>query len=110
MIQKTSKIKTLLSFDRDLSKINTIIGTDEAGRGPGAGPVYAAAVYFQNYDESLETELIELNDSKKLTPLKREKLFEIIQSNSIYSINSISAEEIDKINILQASLKAMKKS
>lgn len=110
MKQKTSKIKELFAFDIELSKVNTIIGTDEAGRGPGAGPVYAAAVYFSNYDKNLEAALVELNDSKKLTHSKREKLFEIIQLNSIYSINSISAEEIDKINILQASLSAMKKS
>ena len=110
MTPKNSKIKDLLSFDRELSKTNLIIGTDEAGRGPGAGPVYAAAVYFPNYNKELEASLEELNDSKKLTPNKREKLFDIIKSNSIYSINSISAEEIDKINILQASLTAMKKS
>lgn len=110
MTPKNSKIKDLLSFDRELSKTNLIIGTDEAGRGPGAGPVYAAAVYFPNYNKELEASLEELNDSKKLTPNKREKLFDIIKSNSIYSINSISAEKIDKINILQASLTAMKKS
>ena len=80
MTPKNSKIKDLLSFDRELSKTNLIIGTDEAGRGPGAGPVYAAAVYFPNYNKELEASLEELNDSKKLTPNKREKLFDIIKS------------------------------
>jgi len=86
-----------------------IIGTDEAGRGPAAGPVYAAAVCFKNYDGLYEI-LSKLNDSKKLTEKTREELFPIIKENSIYSIQKTEVDEIEKINILNASLDAMKRA
>ena len=101
------------NFEFDFEKTNKkgqIIGTDEAGRGPGAGPVYAAAVYFPNISDNLMAKLSSLDDSKKLTEQKREELFDIIIQNSIYSINFSTVEEIEKLNILQASLLAMKKS
>lgn len=101
------------NFEFDFEKTNKkgqIIGTDEAGRGPGAGPVYAAAVYFPNISNNLMAKLSCLDDSKKLTEQKREELFDIIIQNSIYSINFSTVEEIEKLNILQASLLAMKKS
>jgi ribonuclease HII len=90
------------SFLADKTKI--IAGTDEAGRGPIAGPVVAAAVIF---DE--KTFHKDINDSKKLSEKKREELFEWIVLNCIsYGIGNIDHTEIDEINILQASLKAMK--
>ena len=76
-----------------------VCGVDEAGRGPLAGPVYAAAVIFP---EDLVIDGI--NDSKKLSEKKREELF------IAYSIASATVEEIEKINILQASLLAMKRA
>lgn len=80
-----------------------ICGADEAGAGPLAGPVYAAAVLLP-----YGLELPEVNDSKKLTEKKREALFPIIQEAAIaYAITSISAEEIDATDILTARLKAM---
>jgi len=85
-----------------------IIGTDEAGRGPGAGGVFASAVYFPNPDAELIEKLSNLNDSKKLSKKVREELFEVIIKNSIHSTVCIEVEEIEKINILNASLKAMK--
>lgn len=85
-----------------------VIGTDEAGRGPGAGGVFASAVYFANLDKRLISQLSDLNDSKKLSKKKREELYEIILENSINSTVCIEVEEIEKINILNASLKAMK--
>lgn len=88
--------------------IQIIIGTDEAGRGPGAGGVFASAVYFANPDKKLISQLSGLNDSKKLSKKKREELYEIILENSINSTVCIEVEEIEKINILNASLKAMK--
>lgn len=79
-----------------------IAGVDEAGRGPLAGPVYAAAVIFDK-----DTVIEGVNDSKKLTEKKREQLFkEITQKALAYSIVSVDEKEIDEINILSASLKA----
>ena len=83
-----------------------ICGIDEAGRGPLAGPVYAAAVILP---EGLEIE--GLNDSKKLTEKKREALFDVIKEKALaYSIGTASAKEIDDINILQATYLAMKRA
>lgn len=91
--------------ERLLNNVNYIIGTDEAGRGPAAGGVWAAAVCFnKNIDKKLFSNL---NDSKKLTPKKREMLYDVIKKNSIWSIKAVTVEKIEKINILQASLLAM---
>lgn len=78
-------------------------GCDEAGRGCLAGPVYAAAVILpENFSHQL------LNDSKKLTEARREKLRPIIEENAVaWAVGVVSAEEIDKINILRASILAM---
>ncbi|MFN3695253.1 MAG: ribonuclease HII [Ignavibacterium sp.] len=86
--------------------INFLAGVDEAGRGPLAGPVVAAAVILPKdfYHK-------EINDSKKLSCKQREKLFDVIINNAIsYSFSVISQSTIDRINILNASLLAMKKS
>jgi ribonuclease HII len=85
-----------------------IIGTDEAGRGPGAGGVFASAVYFPDPNTDLIEKLSFLNDSKKLSRGVRESLYDIIIANTINSTVCIEVEEIEKINILNASLKAMK--
>ena len=83
-----------------------VCGVDEAGRGPLAGPVYAAAVILP---EGLE--IPGLNDSKKLSEKKREELFDIIISEAVaYGIGTASAEEIDEINILQATYLAMERA
>ena len=80
-----------------------VCGTDEAGRGPLCGPVVAAAVILPR-----DTEIEGLNDSKKLTEKKREKLFDIIKEKAVaYAIAEASPEEIDDINILNASMLAM---
>ena len=94
-------------FDFDNSYNKTIVGTDEAGRGPGAGGVFAAAVYFDEVTEGLIADLAILNDSKKLTPKKRDSIFDLIKNNTINEIICIEVDEIEKINILNASLKAM---
>lgn len=97
--------KCLYDFDVALSlKYNSsIIGTDEAGRGPLAGPVVAAAVQL-----NLSAPIEGINDSKKLSPKKREALFSIIKKESIrWSVGLAEWKEIDAINILQASLLAM---
>ncbi len=78
-------------------------GVDEAGRGCLAGSVYAAAVILPHDYQNLE-----LNDSKKLTSKKRESLREIIQRDAIaWAVGVVTVEEIDKINILNASILAM---
>ena len=93
-------------FEFDDSFNCTITGTDEAGRGPAAGGVWAAAVCF---NKNCKRELFDnLNDSKKLTPKKREELFKLIKENSIFSIKAVKVEKIEEINILNASLLAMK--
>ena len=74
---------------------NVIAGTDEAGRGPLVGPVVAACVVLPN-DYNNE----EINDSKKLTEKKREKLYDIIMRDALaVGVSIISAKEIDEINI-----------
>ena len=83
-----------------------VIGVDEAGRGPLAGPVVAAAVFLKDYSEELD----EINDSKKLTEKKREKLFEIIQKHFYVAVGISNVDEIDKINILNADFLAMRKA
>ncbi len=99
------------NFDKDKQKkFDYIIGTDEAGRGPGAGPVFAAAVCFSSCNNDLIKKLSLLNDSKQLSEKRREELFEIIVNNSVYAINQGSVEEIEKLNILKTSLLTMKKS
>ena len=84
----------------------TVCGVDEAGRGPLCGPVVAAACILP-----MGFELEELNDSKKLTEKKREKLFDIICENAVaYCIAEASVEEIDSMNILEADLLAMRRA
>ena len=83
-----------------------VIGVDEAGRGPLAGPVVAAAVILKEYTEELD----EINDSKKLTEKKREKLYNIIMKNFDVAIGISSVEEIDKLNILNADFLAMRRA
>ena len=84
----------------------TVCGVDEAGRGPLCGPVFAAACILP---DGLVLE--GLNDSKKLTPKKRDKLFDLICENAIaYCIASASVEEIDELNILEADLLAMRRA
>lgn len=85
---------------------NIICGVDEAGRGPLAGPVYAAAVILPS-DCVIEG----LNDSKKLTEKKREALFDEIKEKALaYGIASADEKEIDEINILNATFLAMKRA
>ena len=94
-------------FDFDKNYNTTIIGTDEAGRGPGAGGVFAAAVFFDKVTDALIADLAILNDSKKLTPKKRDSIFDLIKNNTVNEIICVEVDEIERINILNASLKAM---
>ena len=83
-----------------------VCGTDEAGRGPLAGPVFAAAVIF-----APGTRIEGLNDSKKLTEKKREDLFDVIKASALaYAIEPAEVSEIEEKNILNASLSAMRRA
>lgn len=87
-------------------KIKIIVGVDEAGRGPLAGPVVAGAVVFSSAYINKE-----INDSKQLSEKKREELFEIIKKDAIaYGVGIVDAETIDKINIYEATKLAMTKA
>ena len=97
----------LFEYDKAIrNDYSVICGVDEAGRGPLAGDVYAAAVIFDN-DVYIEG----LNDSKKLSEKKRELLYdEIITKAKAYCIATASVDEIEKYNILQATFIAMKRA
>lgn len=98
----------MLKLEREYysKDVKAIVGVDEAGRGPLAGPVYAAAVVFpRGYKNE------EINDSKKLSAKKREELFEVIKKHALgYGIASVSAEDIDRLNIYEATKVCMKKA
>ena len=99
------KFDSMTAFDRAYKiSLNNIGGIDEAGRGPLAGPVVAACVVLgENFD------IVGIDDSKKLSPKKREELFEKITSKALaYGIGIEDNNVIDEINILQATMRAMK--
>lgn len=83
-----------------------VIGIDEAGRGPLAGPVVAAAVKIKNIVPEFEM----INDSKKLTEKRREALYDVIMENCYVGVGVVGAETIDEINILNATFLAMRKA
>ncbi len=83
-----------------------IIGVDEAGRGPLAGPVVAAVAKLKKYDEKLK----KINDSKKLSEKIREELFDIIMENFYIGVGIADVDEIDEINILNATFLAMRRA
>lgn len=112
------RLKKLLSFDREMTgkwvkKTGAILlGTDEVGRGCLAGPVVAAAVHLSDIaeDSDLAALLTSLDDSKKMAVSKREEISEVLKSKCRYAIAEASVEEIDQLNILHASLLAMKRA
>jgi len=97
----------VLSIERRLKHkgYDLIIGVDEAGRGPLAGPVVAAAVILKDFRF-----IHRVDDSKKLTPAQREKAFFEIIKKSSYTIVSVGQRKIDQVNILQATILAMQKA
>lgn len=102
------RLEQLRAFERDYTaKGNTAIcGIDEAGRGPLAGPVVAAAVILP-----LDAEILFLNDSKKLSEARREALYDEICAKAVsYGIGTVSPARIDEINILQATYEAMREA
>ncbi len=102
------RIHELFRYERELWKqnVSVVAGLDEAGRGPLAGPVVAAAVVFTK-----ETYIPQVNDSKKLTPPVREELYEIILEKAAdCSVGFADVAEIDRYNIVQASFVAMRRA
>ena len=97
----------MLYYERKLQKqgYNLVIGVDEAGRGPLAGPVVAAAVLLKK-----ARFINRIDDSKKLTSLAREHAFKEISKKSIFGIGIIDEKTIDRVNILQATLMAMEEA
>ena len=94
--------KDLFDFDLKFG-VKFLAGIDEVGRGPLAGPVTTACCMLP-LDEPID----KINDSKKLSESRREKLFEFITEKAAYSVASVSNEEIDELNILEATKKAMR--
>ena len=85
-----------------------VAGVDEAGRGPLAGPVVAAAVVFPPWSEGLAASLSGIDDSKRLTPARREALLPLIEENALaIGLCRVEPKEIERLNILQATMKAM---
>ena len=96
-----------LSIEKNKNNLNykLIAGVDEAGRGPWAGPVYSAAVILD-----ISKIPAEINDSKKMSEKKRDEIYSRIVSEHHYSIGVADVNEIDELNILQASLLSMKRA
>lgn len=97
----------MLRYERKLKKrgFDLVIGVDEAGRGPLAGPVVAAAVLLRDFSFASR-----INDSKKLTSIARNNAFFEIKRKSQYAIATVGHKQIDRINILQATILAMQKA
>jgi ribonuclease HII len=105
-VRKLDHLKGLSAFDLSLVHSGMVIGVDEAGRGPLAGPVVAAACAIEFCPE-----LIGLDDSKKISQKRRDELYDIIIKNArAYAVGIVSHEEIDAINILNATKKAMREA
>jgi len=103
--QAQSRLNEMLTIERTMwaEGIDTIAGVDEVGRGPIAGPVVAAAVIFPK-----TISILGIDDSKKLSPLKRDYLFEQINHHAIsVGVGVINEKQIDDMNILQATFSAM---
>lgn len=102
--ERAEKVQTLIAYDNQFCGI--VSGMDEAGRGPLAGNVWAACVVMPR-----EPLLIWVDDSKKLSETRREKVYEEICKNALYiGTGKCTPEEIDEINILAATKKAMKEA
>ena len=101
-----NRLAAMRSYERKYSEYRFICGIDEAGRGPLAGPVVAGAVILPG-----DCEILYLNDSKKLSPAKREALYdEIMDKAEAVGVGMASPARIDEINILQATYEAMREA
>ena len=104
--EEIKRLEEMRSFEKQYHDRGYIAGIDEAGRGPLAGPVVAAAVILPE-----DAFLMYLDDSKKVTEKRRDVLFDQIRESAVsYGIGMASPERIDAINILQATYEAMRKA
>ena len=102
--EERARLAVMRLYEEQYGSLSAVCGIDEAGRGPLAGPVVAAAVILPK-----DAEILYLNDSKKLTEKRREALFDEIKEKAVsYGIGIVSPEVIDDINILQATYQAMR--
>lgn len=100
-VERTEKLKV---YEREYEHLGYVCGIDEVGRGPLAGPVVAGAVILPK-----DCQILYLNDSKKLTPRKREELYDVIMEGAVsVGIGIVESSRIDEINILQATYEAMR--
>ncbi len=104
--KELERLSAMKEYERKYKNAGYICGVDEVGRGPFAGPVMAGAVILPG-----DCEILYLNDSKKLSPKKRELLYEEICEKALaFSVASVGPERIDEINILQATFEAMREA
>ena len=103
LARERQRLEQMRTFEHAYEHLGLVCGVDEAGRGPLAGPVVAAAVILPK-----DCEILYLNDSKKLSPHRRELLFdEIMDKATAVGVGIVGAQRIDEINILQADYEAM---
>lgn len=102
--KELARLEGMKLYENKYSELTYICGIDEAGRGPLAGPVVAAACILPK-----DATILFLNDSKKLSEKRRENLFDEIKAKAVsYGIGIVSEKDIDELNILQATYKAMR--
>lgn len=106
MEKELARTEALKAYEKEYEAYGYICGIDEVGRGPLAGPVVAGAVILPK-----DTDILYINDSKKLSEKKREELYEVIMKKAVATgIGYASPERIDEINILQATYEAMREA
>ena len=106
MEKELARLEEMLTYEREYGSCSVIAGVDEAGRGPLAGPVVAAAVILPR-----EHKILYLNDSKKLSAARREELYDQIMEEAVsVGVGQASPEMIDEVNILQATYLAMREA
>lgn len=104
--QELMRLEQMEQYEKEYERSGIVCGIDEAGRGPLAGPVVAGAVILPE-----GCRILYLNDSKKLSEKRREELFSEIKEKAVsWATGVVSPEEIDEINILQATYKAMRQA
>lgn len=104
--KEKERLFLMREYERKHADLDYICGVDEVGRGPFAGPVMAGAVILPK-----DCEILYLNDSKKLSPKRREALYdEILEKALAWSVARVEPERIDEINILQATFEAMREA